>query len=194
MKNDCDLVWSTLSESQVFDSRIFSINSIKRESPIGVVGEFISVNAPDWVLAIPILGSLDSINFELVMVRQFRHGSSCLSLEFPAGMVEKGEIPVNAAIRELLEETGYGGNEWKQIGSTNPNPAFMTNRVYSFLLEQASCESLTKLDHDEFIKIEIHKYKDLRDKIIEGEIDSAIMIQGFYWLEEEKRRRADSNR
>ncbi len=61
------------------------------------------------------------------MVKQYRHGSDSITLEFPAGMVDPGEDAKETAKRELLEETGYTSQSIVLVGKVNPNPAFMTN-------------------------------------------------------------------
>ncbi len=101
------------------------------------------VDAPDWVSIIVRGGSKN-----VLTVKQVRYGSACEIEEFPCGMVEKGEAPQEAAIRELAEETGiqlkaredgsFRGLEY--LGATNPNPAFMTNRMHYFFLDLGEAE------------------------------------------------------
>ena len=88
----------------------------------------IKVNAPDWV---SIIVEQDG---KFLVEKQFRYGSNCNIEEFPCGMVNKNEPPVCAAARELQEETGYKvfTKDLKCLGFTNPNPAFMTNKMHYF--------------------------------------------------------------
>ena len=60
------------------------------------------------------------------MIKQYRHGSKKITLEIPGGLVDD-EHPEKAALRELLEETGYQGNGVTYLGATNPNPAIFNN-------------------------------------------------------------------
>lgn len=69
------------------------------------------------------------------MVRQYRHGADMITMEFPAGLVERGEEPRDAALRELREETGYRAERLVPLGELRPNPSFMTNRCFTFLAE-----------------------------------------------------------
>jgi ADP-ribose pyrophosphatase len=86
------------------------------------------LEARDWVNVIAL-----TPRKKIVAVSQFRFGIRRLSLEIPAGLVDPGETPLQAARRELEEETGYTAREWKPLGWSYPNPAFMTNREHSFL-------------------------------------------------------------
>ena len=89
----------------------------------------IKINAPDWV----------SIMVEnegrLLVEKQFRYGANDFIEEFPCGMVEKDEDPLDAVVRELEEETGIkllDKTDIVKLGQTNPNPAFMTNMMHYF--------------------------------------------------------------
>jgi len=86
------------------------------------------LEARDWVNIIAV-----TPQERIVVVNQFRFGVRQLSLEIPAGLVDPGETPLQAAQRELEEETGYTAREWKSLGWSYPNPAFMNNRQHSFL-------------------------------------------------------------
>ena len=125
------LEWKEISRSTVYDGRIFTAETVVRESYDGKTASFTVLNAPDWVNIIaPVTGS-DGVPLFL-MVRQFRQGSGRLTVEFPAGTVEPGEDPLAAAAREFEEETGWRADRYRLLGFCNPNPAFMSNNVYTF--------------------------------------------------------------
>ena len=91
--------------------------------------EPILVDAPDWIMIIAEKAG------KFLVERQFRYGAARDIGEFPCGMVESGENPLDAAVRELEEETGIrisDKNKVLKLGSTNPNPAFMTNTMHYF--------------------------------------------------------------
>ena len=118
----------------------------------------IKINAPDWV---SIMVEKDG---KLLVEKQFRYGANDFVEEFPCGMVEKDEDPLDAVRRELLEETGIDVINKKDIvklGQTNPNPAFMTNTMhyYYVCLDYSSWE-LRKRNLDEHEEIEL----DWKDK------------------------------
>jgi len=87
------------------------------------------------------------------MVWQWRHGSKCLSLEFPGGVFEPGENPEEAAIREMYEETGYKPGKIVKLGEFSPNPAIMSNKVHFFLAEELIGDGIQCLDEDEYVEV-----------------------------------------
>jgi NTP pyrophosphohydrolases including oxidative damage repair enzymes len=87
------------------------------------------------------------------MIRQYRHGTGRVSVEFPGGIIDKGEDPVLAIARELLEETGYRAEMILPLGDLSPNPAFMTNTFHAFIAEGCYLEGDQALDENEEIEI-----------------------------------------
>ena len=129
----------------------------------------IKIKAPDWV---SIMVEKDG---KLLVEKQFRYGANDYVEEFPCGMVEKGEDPLDAVRRELLEETGIDVINKKDIvklGQTNPNPAFMTNTMhyYYVCLDYSSWE-LRKQKLDEHEEIEL-SWKD-KDRFMFDLVDDA---------------------
>ena len=94
----------------------------------GEVLERLVLESVDWVNMV----AIDS-GGDVVMVRQFRFGSGYATLETPGGMVDPGEDSLTAAKRELLEETGYGGGEWRYLGAVEPNPAIHDHLCHHWL-------------------------------------------------------------
>jgi 8-oxo-dGTP pyrophosphatase MutT (NUDIX family) len=121
--------WKSLSEEPLGDFSIFRLSRTVRRSPsTGRTHGFIRVDAPDWVNVIAV-----TPDGEVVLVAQYRHGTDAVTLEIPGGAVDDGESPLDAARRELEEETGYRAQSWAAIGWVEPNPAFMSNRCWTFL-------------------------------------------------------------
>jgi ADP-ribose pyrophosphatase len=134
--NDRDdhLRWKEIDAQFVKHCGIFDLFESRRRTQNGREGIFHILEAPDWVNVVPVLQ--DERGREcFLMVRQYRQGIRRTTVEFPAGLIEAGEAPAAAAERELFEETGYRPKILKPIGTIYPNPAFMTNRCYTFLAE-----------------------------------------------------------
>jgi len=74
---------------------------------------------------------------ELVLVEQHRHGVDALTLEPAGGIIDDGEPPAAAALRELLEETGYSADSAELLLTVHPNPALSDNRAFLFLARDA---------------------------------------------------------
>ncbi|MCL2185187.1 MAG: NUDIX hydrolase [Treponema sp.] len=151
------LAWTEESRKKVFDCKIFSIwesycksPEIEHDKNLHV---FSVIEAKDWAIVIPVIETPEVKKF--LMVRQWRHGSQCLSLEFPGGVFEPGENAEEAAVRELYEETGFKAQKIKKLGDFSPNPAIMSNKVHFFLAENLINNGKQKLDEDEFVETEI---------------------------------------
>ena len=175
--------WEKIDEREkLAETRIFSVWKQKKKSLVsGRCGTFSSVDAPDWVVCIPTYIK-DGITY-VVMVRQYRHGSDSITLEFPCGTVEKGEANEAAAIRELEEETGCHSHSTPiKIGSVSPNSAFMTNRSTVFLFKDVKIEVEQHLDENEEIEVVHLPLNEVISKYIadEKECDNSIMATASF--------------
>lgn len=183
------LEWNDLEKNAILETRIFSVEEIRRGSADGKEGRFTVLNAPDWVNVIAPITVAGAQSF--LMVRQFRHGSGRLTTEFPAGMVNPGEEPANAAAREFEEETGFRASAYRLIGVCNPNPAFMANRVFTFVAEEAAPSGKQQLDEHEKIEVVKVPAAEVFSRLGAAEFDNGIMlIAGFFyrrWVEQKEK-------
>lgn len=147
-----NLTWTEIENHPVYSCRVFSVRDTKSRAPDGTVKTFSVLDAPDWAIIIPVLERAGSDTF--LMVRQWRHGSRSLSLEFPGGVLEAGESEEEGARRELAEETGWQAGSMTKLGSFNPNPAIMSNRVHVFLAKDLRHIGNQDLDDDEYVDVE----------------------------------------
>src|SRR6266511_1200112 len=69
-------------------------------------------------------------NQQVVLIKQYRHGVQEAILELPGGSVDEGESPLEAAKRELLEETGYSSDTFIEVGQGSTNTAVYMNKGY----------------------------------------------------------------
>ena len=103
----------------------------------------------DWVTVLAV-----TKDRQVVMARQYRHGAQVIIDELPGGVMDVEDAsPLEAARRELLEETGYTSRNILQIGCVSPNPAIQTNRIYSFLALDAEKVEEQHLDATEEIEV-----------------------------------------
>jgi 8-oxo-dGTP pyrophosphatase MutT (NUDIX family) len=145
------LVWREEARREVYRSRVLSVWEAVSRSPRGDAHVVTLVDAADWAIIVPVI--VTERGREFVMVRQWRHGSGALSLEFPGGVFEPGEDALEAAARELREETAYAPGSIRKIGEFSPNPAIMTNRCHFFLAEYLRPLDRQDLDEDEYVEV-----------------------------------------
>jgi ADP-ribose pyrophosphatase len=175
------LAWRTLSKEAVYSGHIFTVFEKLSEGPGGRVGKFSVLEASDWAVVVPLVRSSGSLEF--LMVRQYRHGSDRSSLEFPGGVVEKGEEPLAASARELAEETGWTSETILHAGSVFPNPAIQSNRFHVFLALDPKPSASQNLDEHEVVDALLVPAASVMDAMGEGELSHALMATALFLAE-----------
>jgi 8-oxo-dGTP pyrophosphatase MutT (NUDIX family) len=117
---------------------------------------------------------------EVVLVRQYRHGICDVLLEFPGGVVEEDENPIEGARRELLEETGYTSPSIIEVGKIYPNPALQTNTLYCYLALDAEKVGAQSLDAGEDIEVHLMPLDELVELAKRGEFPHALMTSVLF--------------
>jgi ADP-ribose pyrophosphatase len=126
--------------------------SVRSDSCIAADGTAIDpyhiVELPDWANVVALTPAR-----EIVLVREYRHGTAEITLELPSGTIEPDEAPLATAQRELLEETGYAGGIWRQTGCNAANPARQNNRVTAFLALDVEPVSVPRPEPGEVMEV-----------------------------------------
>jgi ADP-ribose pyrophosphatase len=152
--------------------RIFTTTFEDLENPrTGRRMERVVVDAPDWVNVIALTEER-----EVVVVKQHRFGVAAPTLEIPGGMIDPGEEPLVAAIRELREETGFESDRWSSLGSVAPNPAFLNNRCHHFLAEGCRLSGDQRQDPGEDIHVGTMPLAEMRAAILDGSVDHSLVL------------------
>lgn len=166
--------WKKLGARAVAHTRIFDVQNVDFQHPAHQAPrDFFLINAPDWVNVVAL-----TPQHEIVLVRQFRFGTNDISLEIPGGVMEAGEDPVTAGLRELAEETGYVG-EARLLGSVHPNPAMQTNRCHLVLVENARRTQELAWDPNEEFEILAVPADEVYARAFRGEITHALVLDGL---------------
>lgn len=132
--------------------------------------EYYILEYPEWINVIAI--TADGM---MVMERQYRHGLRRTDIEICAGVAEPGEDPLEAAKRELLEETGYAGGTWREFMTIAPNPGNMTNYSHTFIAEGVTRCSGQHLDRTEDIEVLLMSPDEVFAHLRDGAIIQALM-------------------
>lgn len=171
--------WETLDQTMVADLKIFSALAVRRRHPkTNAVGTFTVLDSAEWVNIIPL-----TANNDVVMIRQYRHGTDSITLEVPGGLVERGEDPAEAGMRECREETGYAASEPALfLGATEPNPAFMNNLCHSFLWKNCTLQHAQAFDQFEDIDVELVPLEAIPNLIRQGAIRHSLTLTAFFYF------------
>jgi 8-oxo-dGTP pyrophosphatase MutT (NUDIX family) len=170
--------WKKIGSEDGGDFRIFRARWDTSESPrTGKEHRFIILDSPDWINIIPLTSE-----GKVVFVEQYRHGDESITLEVPGGMVDPGETPLQAALRELHEETGYASDGTVHLGSVAPNPAFLNNRCHSFVTFNARRVMAQAFDGTEDIALHEIALADVPELVHTGKITHSLTIAAFYHL------------
>lgn len=160
-------------------TRILDLQSVPFHHPRrGTRRDFVVVDAPDWVNVLA-----HTSDDRLVLVNQFRYGIDAFSWEIPGGVIETGEDPVVAGLRELQEETGYVGENARLLASVHPNPAFMRNRCHLVLVEKCRLVAPPTWDADEEIEIAAVPVAEVYARARAGGITHSLVLDALLFFE-----------
>lgn len=129
------------------------------------------VSSPNWASVLAI-----TEDDQVVLVRQYRHGIAAESLELPAGVIEVGETPLDAARRELREETGYAAERWEPLASVATEPSRHTVQAHFFCAFGAKVVAEHSPDESEEIELVTVPKRDLVELVLRGEVVHGVHV------------------
>lgn len=171
--------WERGAPSLLAQTRILALQTVPFHHPRrGTRRDFVVVAAPDWVNVLA-----HTHDDRLVLVNQFRYGINATSWEIPGGVIEAGEDPVVAGVRELEEETGYTGRNARLLASVHPNPAFMANRCHLVLVEDCRLTAPVQWDSDEEIEVATPPVAEVLARARAGGITHSLVLDALFFFE-----------
>ena len=171
--------WEKLGHTTQAKTRVLDLLNVRYRHPVrGTERDFVVVQPADWCNVIAL-----TPDRRLVLVRQFRFGIDAFSLEIPGGVMEAGEDPIGAGLRELREETGFSGQRARVLGSVHPNPAIQSNRCHFVFVEDAIRSSELKWDADEEIAVDTLPVEEVFVLARTGGITHALVLNALLLFE-----------
>jgi 8-oxo-dGTP pyrophosphatase MutT (NUDIX family) len=131
----------------------------------------LTIELCDWCVAV----ARDKAG-RFVLVEQHRHGVDAVTLEPAGGIVDPGEDPAEAALRELVEETGYAGAAAVPLGWVHPNPALSANRSFAYLIDGVEKVREPDKTPDEQTHVVLLDDADLDLAVSDGRITHALAV------------------
>jgi len=176
--DDRHLIWPFVRHEREVDFRVFTARIKVASHPTSSAEHrFTVLDGDDWTNVIAVTEER-----EVVLIRQYRHGTEEVTLEIPGGAVDPGETHAEAAARELLEETGFAAAHWSELGRVHPNPALQNNVCSTWLAEDAFRAQQPTLDEGEAIEVKTVPLTEIKNLIARGEITHALVVAAFYHL------------
>lgn len=168
--------WKIKKTEIVFNHKWYKLRRDEVELPNGrlVDDYFVSVR-PDVVVIFAL-----TADDQVVMVRQYKHGTGEVVEELPGGVIDEGETAEEAAKRELIEETGYSSEDFRLINILIDNPTKDTNKINLFLAINAKKTASQNLDENEEIEVFTLAVDELKNKIAKGEIKVSGTVAGVF--------------
>jgi len=163
-----------VSSKEVYQCRLFSVTEDEAVDPkTGFTIKRSVVRHAGSAVMMPV-----DEKKRILLVRQYRLPAEKYLWELPAGKVDPGETPLQAAKRELAEETGYKARKWTRLASYFASPGFVQERMTIYLATGLTAGRATPMD-DEQIEARWFTRKELSALIAAGKIEDGKTMVGF---------------
>jgi ADP-ribose pyrophosphatase len=172
-----ELNWKVLDSTYLVNAPWAVLRKDICQMPSGyIVPEYYVLEYPNWVNIVAI-----TADNEFVLVKQYRHGISAAVLEIPGGVIDKGEDALEAAKREMLEETGYSFSSFEKLCELFPNPATSNNITTTYLAKGGVKIQEQQLDAQEEIQIILASPEEVRNLLFENKFGQALHSAAMFY-------------
>ena len=162
-----------LSSELVYDGRVIKVSKDEVMCPNGQESLREIVHHRGGV------GILFKVDDKFIFEKQYRYALGEEIIEMPAGKLEEGEIPLEAAKRELLEETGYRPLEMVHLGDSYPTPGYSSEVIHLYYCPKAVKEE-RHLDKDEDIELIYLTLEEIEQMIADGKIKDSKTVAAIF--------------
>jgi len=172
----------TMKSTKIFDGKVLNlrVDTVEMEGQKYTKREIVERHPCVAIVAI-------NEEDELILIKQYRKAIDKEIYELPAGMVDFGEEPEQAALRELKEETGYDARSIDYLFENYSSPGFTNERLFVFYAKDLS-EGKQDLDEFEHLKVEKIKFDEVLKLIELGEITDSKSIAGILFYNNFRRK------
>lgn len=182
--SDGTAAWEQLASSVIADYDVFRVRRRQaRSARNGAVHTFHVLDTPSCVNVLPL-----TADGRVILVEQFRQGVQRVTLEFPAGIVEDGEDPIRAAVRELEEETGYRAASAERLVDLDPDPAIQSSPVVVVVAHGCTGDGVRDQDDGEDVRVRVVAESEVPALLRTGAIRHALAVGAWYHYEQRLRR------
>jgi len=165
-------------KKNIYKGRILDLNIEKAVMPDGREVELEIIAHPGGACILPV-----HENGDVTLIRQFRHAVGGTIWEVPAGRIDDGENPAEAAIRELREETGLDSKKIEKLGEFLPTPGFCSEVVHLYIAQNLK-ECAQQLEEDEYIEVVRLPFEEAMKKVMKGEITDGKTVVSLFLARE----------
>lgn len=185
-----NLAWEEISTEHIVQDQWIDFRRSAYRFPDGSVFEpFYSYSRRDYVVIVA-----SDTDGKYLCVRQFRHGIKQVTTEFPAGGIERtdgkeygsrggslaSEDALEAAKRELLEETGYASDDWTHLLTVPSNATISDNYAHIYMAKNCRKAGEQNLDETEFLNVKKYSSTEIEEMINKGQFQQAVHIMAWF--------------
>jgi len=172
-----ELTWKILDSTYLVNAPWAVLRKDICQMPNGhIVPEYYVLEYPNWVNVVAI-----TADNQFILVNQYRHGTNSVVLEIPGGVIDDGESPLEAAKRELLEETGYHFDSFEKICELFPNPATSNNITSSYLAKGGVKVQEQELDSQEEIQVILASPEEVKQLLFANKFGQSLHSSALFY-------------